>query len=97
MAIAVLAALLIHIVWVARSYVHADARVKSRVRAVAAIGSLITTTALFCLIQNTLQTTVLPRFYLGSDSATRQVVSVVTSPDNSVCYAETKALDGNAK
>jgi hypothetical protein len=95
MAIPVLAALLIHIIWLSRTYKHANLVIMSRVRAGAAIGSWIITTALFCLIHNVVSDLAARNIYLGGDSAGRQVVSVISSPDNSICYVEMRDLDAS--
>lgn len=92
MTIAVLSALLIHIIWLARAYKNTNVRIMARVRAGAAISSWIITTALFCLIQATL-----PKIYFSTDSGGRQVVRVISSPDNSIRYAESTNLDQSGK
>lgn len=95
MAIAVLSALLIHIVWLARAYTHTDPANTRRVRAAAAGASLVVTAVLFCLIQSAL--TDILKIKFDSASGTRQVIKVIASPDNSICYAEIQALDDMAK
>jgi len=55
MAIAVLSALLIHVVWLTLAYKHQDARNQRRVRALGAFSSWGVTTALFCLIYTAYQ------------------------------------------
>lgn len=54
MAIAVIAALLIHVVWVVRGYTHTQPETARKVRTVAAFGSLVLTIALFLLVQQEL-------------------------------------------
>lgn len=51
MAIAVIAALLIHVVWIVRGYTHTQPETARKVRSVAAFGSLALTIVLFVLIQ----------------------------------------------
>jgi len=97
MAIPVLAALLIHVIWLTRAYRHVKPLIMSRVRTGAAIASWVITTALLCLIQDAVSKLAPPNFYFGADSASRQVVSVISSPDNSVCYAEIRSLDDSGK
>jgi hypothetical protein len=65
MAIPVLAALLLHVIWLARAYRHVNPAIMSRVRTGAAIGSWAITTILFCLIQNAVSEFAPPDFYLG--------------------------------
>lgn len=95
MAIAIIAALLIHVIWASRSYVHLSPEITYRVRAGCAIGSLILTTTLFCLIQSALHELHLPKKYLEVHSAERQVVKIASYPANSICYAEIQSLSGD--
>lgn len=97
MAIAVLTALLFHIIWLSRAYQHVNPVIMSRVRTGAAIGSWVITTILFCLIQNAVSQLAPLNLYLGGYSASRQAVSVISSPDNSICYVEIRSLDDSGK
>lgn len=90
MAIAMLSALLIHVVWLARAYTHATAQNTRRVRAIAAGASLVITTILFCLLQDTI--TELYKNKLHMDPAAKQVIQLIASPANSICYAEISSL-----
>jgi len=51
MAIAIISALLIHVVWLVRSYTHTSPEAARKVRTAAAFMSLALTVALFILIQ----------------------------------------------
>ncbi|WP_085618771.1 MULTISPECIES: hypothetical protein [unclassified Pseudomonas] len=51
MAIAIITALLIHVVWLVNSYTHTNPESARKVRTVAAFASLVLTIALFILIQ----------------------------------------------
>ncbi|MBV4524322.1 hypothetical protein KVG88_30070 [Pseudomonas sp. SWRI74] len=93
----VIAALLIHVIWLARSYKHVKPMIEKWVRTTSAISSLILTTALFCLIYIQVSELVRRNIYFGADSASRQVVSVISSPDNSICYVEMRSLDDKGK
>ena len=97
MAIPVIAAVLLHVIWLAHSYQHAKAGVKKWVRTVAAFTSLALTTTLFCLIYNSVSQLAPRNIYFGLGSATGQATPVTSSPDNSICYTETGNLDDNGK
>ena len=97
MAIPVIAALLIHVIWLARAYQHARPEVMQWVRTGSAVTSLILTTVLFCLIYIRVSDLASQNFYLRSDSGARQVMAVTSSPDNSICYAVISNLDDNGK
>ncbi|WP_426237433.1 hypothetical protein [Pseudomonas sp. TWP3-2] len=97
MAIPVIAALLLHVVWLARSYQHANPAIMKWMRTTCAVSSLILTTALFCLVDQRVSSLASANFYFCAGSGARQVVSVTSSPDNSICYAEISNLDDNAK
>lgn len=97
MAIPVIAALLLHVIWLARSYQHAEAGTMKRVRTLAGISSLILTTTLFCLIYNSVSHLAPQNIYFGVGSVSGQATHVTSSPDNSICYTETSNLDDNGK
>lgn len=93
MDIAVLSALLIHVVWLTRAYTHSDPAIAKRVRTCGAVASWAITTVLFCLVQEAASA----KFNFGSDSGSRQVIRLVTSPENSICYAEIQAVGDATK
>ena len=97
MAIPVIAALLLHVIWLAHSYQHATPAVMKWVRTVAAFTSLALTTALFCLIYNSAIQLASRNIYFGLGSASGQATPVTSSADNSICYTESSNLDDNGK
>ncbi|WP_146041268.1 hypothetical protein [Pseudomonas sp. MPR-ANC1] len=97
MAIPVIAALLLHVIWLARRYQHATPSVMKRVRTLAAVTSLTLTTVLFCLIQNNVSQLAHRNIYFQVGSASGQATPVTSSPDNSICYTESSNLDDNGK
>lgn len=97
MAIPVIAALLLHVIWLARRYQHATPGVMKRVRTLAAVTSLTLTTVLFCLIYNNVSKLAQRNIYFGVSSVSGQATAVTPFPDNSICYTETRNLDDNGK
>lgn len=97
MAIPVIAALLLHVIWLARGYEHAKPGVMKWVRTLAAFTSLALTTALFCLIYNNVSQLAQRNIYFEVGSVGRQASPVTSSPDNSICYTESSNLDDNGK
>ncbi|QIB09034.1 hypothetical protein GZ982_30275 (plasmid) [Pseudomonas fluorescens] len=93
MEIPVIAALLLHVIWLARSYQHAKPEMMQRVRTASALSSLILTTWLFCLIYSRVSDLADLNFKFSAQPGGREVVRVISSPDNSVCYAEIGTFD----
>ncbi|MFJ3685593.1 hypothetical protein [Pseudomonas sp. NPDC090208] len=91
MAISLIAATLIHIIWLSRAYQHINPEIQKRVRAASAAICWVLTCALFVLVQQALQDRAFPENYLPGSSASGQVIRVIASPDNSVCYAEIRS------
>lgn len=97
MAIPVIAAVLLHVIWLANSYQHAKPGVRKWVRTLAALSSLVLTIALFCLINNSVSQLAPRNIYFGVGSVAGQPWNVTSSPDNSICYTESSNLDDNGK
>jgi hypothetical protein len=90
MAIAILFALLIHVVWLARAYEHTNPATRKRVRSASSILSLIITTTALCLLVDAAPAL---KIFLTTDSVSQHGNSVTASPDNSACYAKYPKLD----
>jgi len=98
MAIPILLALLIHIIWLTRVYRHISPIITQRVRNAGAIASLVISTVLLCLIWQFIGEQMLNREELISHQLPpMEIVSLVSLPDNSGCYATVQQVDPRHK
>lgn len=88
---AVLLSLLIHIIWLNRAYTHTSPEITKRVRASAAVASLIVTSAVACLLVENGRTFLYSDKPAASESAHAEVarmVEVLGGPENYLRYLE---------
>lgn len=92
MAIALITATLVHVIWLHRCYRHLDPRITSKIRAATGFLSWLLTASLLVLVQQALHDGDFHEIYLQGSSGSRQVIGVIASPDKSACYAEIRDL-----
>lgn len=94
MTIAILSALLIHVIWLARTYTHIKPEFTKRCRAGCGVLSWILTTAIFCLVQLELsELNASGRFFLLENTQQIPRMRLACLPSNTGCYAETIPVD----
>lgn len=90
MAIAILSALLIHVIWLARSYTHTKPEFTKRCRAVCGVVSWVLTTIIFCLLQRELsELNASGRIFLSENARQIPGMRLACLPSNTGCYVET--------
>lgn len=93
MAIPLLVALLIHIIWLHRCYQHLNPKVTATVRAATGVSSYLVTSILLCLLYTNIVDIAKTANLFKNRSSSVQALRVIASPENSVCYVETGGMN----
>lgn len=88
MAIPLLTALLIHIIWLHWRYQHLNPKITTTVRAVTGVSSYVVTSVLLCLLYTNIEDIGDSENLFANRSNSGQALRVIASPANSACYVE---------